>query len=174
MRRTLVTVLSLAALLVLAGVASAAAADLKIGVLDVEYVVLKSNKGQAAKKKLQRTFERKQKELDKKQDALLELKEQLENPSDLESQEKRKRTLMEYQQGVLKLQEEFVKNQQDLAKKEMELMKPILAQLEEVLGQVAKARDLDIVMNRSQQGVIFAKPSFDLTEEVLEKLNKAK
>ena len=66
MRRTLVTVLSLAALLVLAGVASAAAADLKIGVLDVEYVVLKSNKGQAAKKKLQRTFERKQKELDKK------------------------------------------------------------------------------------------------------------
>lgn len=151
----------------------AAAKDLKIGVVDVEYVVIKSKKGKAAKKKLKSIFDKKQKDLNSKQERLLELKKKLENPSDMQSPDKRKKDLMEYQQGVLKLQEEFVKSQQELAKKEMDLMKPILATLEKVLTEHAKAGDYDMILTRSQHGVVFAKPALDITEEILKKMDGA-
>ena len=144
----------------------------KIAVVDVEYVVLKSKKGQSAKNKLKKTFDKKQKELDERQEVLLKLKGQLENPSEMETPERRKKTLMEYQQGLLKLQEDFVKNQQELAQKEMELMKPILKDLEGVMTKLAEDGGYDLIMNRSQQGVIFAKPAYDVTEKVLEALDK--
>jgi outer membrane protein len=149
------------------------AADAKIAVIDVEYVVLKSKKGQSAKRKLKALYEKKQKELDAKQNALLELKEKLENPSSIETAESRRKSLMEYQQGVMQLQEDFVENQQALGKKEMELMKPILESLEKVLNDFAAAGDYDLIMNRSQQGVIFAKPSFDVTERILKSLDES-
>ncbi len=169
MRHLLIT--SLVSLIALAAPAALAEGP-KIAVVDVEYVVLTSKKGKNAKSKLKKIFDKKQKQLDKRQTELLELKKQLENPSELDTQERRKKMAMEYQQGLLKLQEDFVKNQQDLAKKEMELMKPILKDLEAVLTKIADDGSYDIIMNRSQQGVIFAKPGFDVTEKVLEALNK--
>jgi outer membrane protein len=166
--------LALGIVVSLALVALPALADgLKVGVVDVEYVIIKSGKGKAAKKKLKGIFDRKQKDLNAKQERLLELKKKLETPSDLESPDKRKKNLMEYQQGVLALQEEFVKSQQDLAKKEMELMKPILATLEKVLTEFAKAGNYDMILTRSQHGVVFAKPALDITEEILKKMDGA-
>ena len=169
-----IKLLALALIAVLLSAPAALAADIKLAVVDVEYVILTSKKGKKAKKKLKKLFEKKQKVLDKKQTELLELKKVIENPSDLDTAERRKKAVMEYQQGVLALQEEFVKNQQDLAKKEVELMKPILKSLEGVMAKVAKDKDLDLIMNRNQNGVIFAKPAFDLTDEVLGLLDKAK
>ena len=163
---------ALVALLILASPASAAAKDLKVGVVDVEFVILKSKKGQAAKKKLKRIFDKKQKELNAKQEHLLSLKKQLENPSDMASPDKRKKMLIDYQQGVLKLQEDFVKHQQELAKKEMELMKPILKVLEKVLTDFAKEGDFDMVITRSQHGVVFAEPDLDITKDILARMDK--
>lgn len=163
--------LALSAVVPLALAPLARAAEIKVAVVDVEYVILKCKKGQAAKSKLKSLFEKKQAELDQQQEELLELKKKLENPSAMETQDARRKSLMEYQQGVLKLQEDFVKNQQELAKKEMELMKPILKTLEEVLGGLAEKGEYDLIMNRSQQGVIFAKPAFDVTERVLKSMD---
>lgn len=159
--------------LMLMGAASASAAELKVGVVDVEYVIIKSKSGKAAKKKLKKIFEKRQKELDKKQEDLLELKKKIENPSDLDSPDRRRKLVQEYQQGLLQLQEAFVKHQQELAKKEMELMKPILKKLESVLTEYAQGNDYDMLLTRSQNGVIFAKPAFDVTEDVLKKFDGA-
>lgn len=159
------------AALVFAIPTTASAADLKIGVVDVEFVILKSKKGQSAKKKLKRIFTKKQKELNKQQESLLAMKKQLENPSGVTTPEKRKKTLVAYQQGVLKLQEAFVKHQQNLQKKEVQLMKPILKKLETVLTEYAKAGGYDLVITRSQHGVVFAKPKYDITKAVLTKMD---
>ncbi len=149
----------------------ASAGTLKIGVVDVEYVILKSKNGQKAKKKLKRIFGKKQKELNKQQEELLALKKQLENPSGVTTPDKRKKMLINYQQGVLKLQESFVKHQQSLAKKEVELMKPILKKLESVLTAHAKAGGYDLLLTRSQHGVVFAKPTYDITKAILAKMD---
>lgn len=169
MRKLLV--FSLVAAICCLTASSALAANLKIGVVDIEYVILKSKKGKAAKKKLKRIFDKKQKQLNTDQEKLLKLKEQIENTSDVTTAEKRKKLIVEYQQGVLKLQEAFVKHQQELAKKEVQLMKPIIKRLEQVLTEYAKAGGYDLILVRSQHGVVFAKPSFDITEDILTKVN---
>jgi outer membrane protein len=173
-RKSNLVVLSLVMLLALpaaAGVNDALAAELKIGVVDVEYIIHTSTKGKAAKSKLKKLFEDKQKQLDAEQKKLLELKKEIEEQSEMATPEKRKAKVLEYQQGLLKLQELYLKNQQELAKKEVELMKPILTSLEKILTEFAKDGQYDIIMNRSEQGVLFTKPDHDLTKQVLEKLN---
>lgn len=59
----------------------AEAKELKVGVVDVEYVVHNSAKGKAAKAKLQKEFESRQKKLDTEQKRLLEIKKELEGMS---------------------------------------------------------------------------------------------
>ena len=170
MRKSILVVLTLVMFLALPA-AGALAAELKVGVVDVEYIIHTSAKGKAAKGKLKKMFEDKQKELDGEQKKLLELKKEIEEQSEMATPEKRKAKVLEYQQGLLKLQEIYMKNQQELAKKEVELMKPILASLETILTDLAKEGDYDLIMNRSEQGVLFTKPEHDVTKQVLEKLN---
>lgn len=150
---------------------TAHADDLKVGVVDVEFVIHTSKQGKAAKARLKKLFEDKQKELDKEQKKLLDLKKEIETQSDMATPEKRKAKVLEYQQGLLALQELYLKNQQELQKKEVELMKPILKSLEEVLTKFAAEGAYDLIMNRSEQGVLFTKKDHDLTEQVLAKLN---
>lgn len=169
MRRALITVLALT--LIMSFVGSAFAADMKIGVVDVEYVILKSKAGKAAKDKLKKLFDKKQKELDTQQKALLEMKTKLENPPAMMKDDAKKEMLRDYQEGLMKLQEEYLKNQQELAKKEQELMKPILKDLEGVLTKMAEDGGYDMIVNRSQQGVLWSKPDHDITEDVIKKLD---
>lgn len=49
-------------------------------------------------------------------------------------------------------------------------MKPILKSLEEALNKMAKDGSYDLIMNRSEQGVLFAAPDFDLTQQALSAL----
>lgn len=170
MRRSVLVLMTLLAFLALP-VASAMADDLKVGVVDVEFIIHTSNKGKAAKAKLKKLFDDKQKELDGAQKKLLDLKKDIEAQADMATPEKRKAKVLEYQQGLLSLQELYLKNQQDLAKKEVELMKPILKSLEEILTGVAKDGKYDLIMNRSEQGVLFTTPEHDLTKSILDKLN---
>ena len=151
--------------------AQAAAQGPNIGVVDVEFVILNSKTGKAAKSKLKKLFDKRQSDLDTKQDELLALKKKIESPSAMETDEGRKKKVLEYQQGVMLLQEDFMKSQQELAKQEVKLMKPILEKLESVLGDLAADGEFDIIMNRSQQGVIFAKPAFDVTDRVLKSMD---
>ena len=171
MQKSIITTLATLLTLVFMLAPQAMAKNIKIGIVDVEYCILKSKQGEKAKKKLKKIFEKKQKKLDKKQKKLTELKAKIENSGDMATAEKRKAMIGEYQNGVMKLQEEFVKHQQELAQKELELMKPILKDLEDVMRNIADKKQLDIIMNRSDKGVIYAKPEFDITEAVLKALD---
>lgn len=170
MRKALLTFVALAVFLALPA-ATALAADLKIGVVDVEFIIQTSKKGKAAKARLKKMVEENQKQLDGAQTKLLDLKKTIESGTDMETPEKKRAKVVEYQQGLLKLQELFMTKQQELAKKEIELMKPILKSLEEILTAMAKDGNYDLIMNRSEQGVLFTKQDFDITQKVLDKLN---
>ena len=79
--------------------------------------------------------------------------------------------VQDYQAGLAKLQEQLMKNQKELAAKEQDLMKPIFKKLKDVLDAHAKAAGLDLILARSQHGVLFAKEAMNVTEAVLKKMN---
>ena len=167
------TIILLALTFLFVGV-PAASAKLKVGVVDIEYVILKSKAGKKAKQRLKAFFGKKQKDLNKQQEDLMKMKKRLENPSAVDTPERRKKTLVTYQQGLAKLQETFVKHQQDLAKRERKMMKPIFKKLENVLNGIATKGGFDLILARSQYGVVFRKPSLDVTDKVLKALDAAK
>ena len=164
MRNAVIALLAFALCLV-----STNALALKVGVVDVEFVVMNSSKGKAAKKRLKKIFDKKQKALDKKQKALLQLKEKIENPSSVVTREARQKMFQEYQAGLGKLQQELMANQKELAAKEQELMKPIFKKLKDVLNKFAGEAGLDLILNQST--VLFGKKTMDVTKEVLSKMN---
>lgn len=165
------TTLFLSFLMLFALTTTSSARDLKIGVVDVEYIIHASKKGKAAKASLERLVKSKQKTFDAEQKKLLDLKTKIERQSEMASEEKRRQLVTEYQQSLVQLQEKYVQNQQDLAKKEVDLMKPILKSLEKVLTDFAKDGKYDLIMNRSEQGVLFTHPNHDITKAVLAKLD---
>ena len=148
------------------------ASALKVGVVDLQVVIVKSKKGKAAKKRLKKIFDKKQKALDKKQKAILEMKKVLENPSAIDSPERRRKALVEYQSSLAGLQEAFVKNQQELVKKEEQLMKPIFKKLGKILEAYSTKNGYDLVLARSQHGVVFSKPALDITKAILKKMDQ--
>lgn len=178
-RKSNTFLMALTALLVLPflGLSSAQTARAegpKIGVVDIEYVIHASKKGKAAKAQLKTLFDKKQKALDADQKKLLAVKDKIENQSEMLSQDKKRALAMEYQQGLVQLQEVYMNNQKELAKKEVELMKPILKVLETVLTDLAASDSYDIIMNRSEQGVLFTTAKHDITEKVLSTLDAKK
>ena len=166
MRNAVIALMALAFCLI-----SSNALALKVGVVDIEFVVVSSDKGKAAKKRLKSIFDKKQKALNAEQEALLSLKGKIENPSSVVTPEARRKMFQEYQTKLAKLQEELMKNQKELATKEQELMKPIFKKLKEVLDKYAAAAGLDLILARSQHGVLFSKDAMNITKAVLKKMN---
>ena len=57
-------------------------------------------------------------------------------------------------------------------KRREELMKPIDARVNDAIYKVAEARGLDIVFDTVGGNVVYAKPGLDITDQVLEELEK--
>jgi len=152
----------------------AMAAGPVIAVIDVERVVATSKPGQAMQKKLKKILEKKQKTLNKRQEEFAAKQEQLTRQANVMSQEQKRKVAEQLQQEYMALQEDFMKQQQELAKMELELLQPVFKKLEAILAQIAEKRSLDMILGKGQQGVLWSKPDYDITDEALKALNAAK
>ncbi len=164
MKRTLTSGLA-AVLLALTLTAPAAAADFKMGVIDVQFILNTSKRGQEAKRLL--TEER-----DFRMQKLRERKETLDkNIADLD---KRRAALSP--EAFRKEQEKLLADQQQfgamlqevqggLAQKEQELTRDIVEDVQQLVEQIAKKEGLDMVVEKS--AVVYTLPKYDLTERVM-------
>lgn len=73
-----------------------------------------------------------------------------------------------YQQFV----NEIVAPTGKFAQRRMELLKPIYDKINGILDQIGKEGDYDFIFDVDIPAVVFAKPEYDLTDRVLEELNK--
>lgn len=99
------------------------------------------------------------------------LQERLQRDASVMSEEERRRLqqqveqkLQEYQFVVSRLQQQ----QQELRQEVINRFRP---SLEKAVNELLEEHNIDILLDR--QAVAFAKPEFDLTQAVAEKLNKA-
>ena len=166
-----VRALIVASLLLFAPLAMASGPN--IAVLDVERVVVTSNAGKAMQKKLKKMLDRKQKSLNKRQEEFGKKQEQMARQAAMMTPEKKRQVMEELQAEYMQLQEDFMKQQQELAKMELDLLQPVFKQLEGVLAKIAEEKSLDMIFGKGQQGVLWSKPTYDITELALKRLNAA-
>lgn len=150
---------------VLAG--SMALAESKVGYVDMQKAVQATTSGKKAKTDLETEFNKRKKELDKKKADIEKMGQDLEKKKAVLSEEVLGKKQMELQEEMMKFQKVVGENQLEIQKKEKELTLPILEKMRKVIEKVAQEKQFSIVLERTEQNVLFAQKDADLTEDVI-------
>ncbi len=105
------------------------------------------------------------------------LVKEIENQSLLLSPEKKAEKEKNAQQLGLQIEQykyDKLGPQGELYKKNMELTQPLYDKIDQIIQKVGEAEDYDYILDVVQGVVLFSKPQYDITNRVIEELNKVK
>jgi outer membrane protein len=149
---------------------TAALADTKIAVVDLQRALEETEDGKKAKSKLKSDFDKKQKELDEKQEDLKKMKEDLDKKLPLMKPEAAQAEQKKFQDRFVELQQIYARLQKDLATREQEATGGIFRKLQNVVGQISEKNGFDAVLEKNS-AVVWAKSALDITNEVIRQYN---
>jgi len=165
----------LSAALIVLPLALGHAADLKIAHVDSKLIFDKYSETKKAQKEYDKQVQKWEQDVADKQKELMEMKERLEKQSLMLSDEKKKdlqadilKRETEYRQFVEKV---YGKNGELLNKNE-EFSGPIIQKIKKTVQDVANQEGYDLVLDRAAGAVVFWKKDNDLTQKVIDILNK--
>jgi outer membrane protein len=164
--------MKVAVLLVLAslGLSRVAEAKENLGYVNLQRAILEVDEGKRAKESLKKTFEKKQADLQKKEQELKTLKDQLEKSSTSDDPATRQKRI-EFQNKLLDLQQVFVKEQQELQQLEQKELSAITQKMRKIIDDIGKQGDYTLILEIQDSRLLYAKAHLDLTNEVIRKYN---
>lgn len=155
----------------LALISTVAHAEFKAAYVDIQRAVQEVDEGKAAKARLQKMADEKQKAFEKEQNQL---------KAELEAYTRQKAAMDdkvaaqkegELQKKMFEFQQRAEKLRTELAESERKELGTIFPKLETLLGQIAQREGLTMVFDRSSSGLAWAPPSLDLTNELIRMYN---
>jgi outer membrane protein len=147
------------------------AEDLKIGYVDMQRALYETEDGRKAKAQLKKVFDQKQKELDEQQENFKKKKEDFDKKRSILSPDKVREKETELAQDFEKVQQSYLRHQKDLQEKEGEVTQKIFERMNRIIGKIAQTENFTMIFDRTQAGLIFAKPHLDLTNELIRRYN---
>lgn len=153
---------------------SAFAAEVKIGFIDMQRAIQDTAAGKKAKKELETEFNKKKKELEKKEADIKKMHEDFEKRSMAMNEEARMKRQQEIRAEMGKYQESAGKAQMDIQKRERDLTQPIVTKLRSIIDEIAKKEDFTVILERSENSVMWAKKEIDLTDRVIKAYDSKK
>jgi outer membrane protein len=153
-------------------VPAAAAADLKIGFVDLRKAVFSSKEGKAAQEHYAKMEEAKEGTLRPRQDELRKLEEEYEKQKFVLSPE----ALQDRRFEIIKMRRDLERDlreaEDDLQIRQLQLLQPIQKKVAKVVEQVGKDNGYTMIVDKSAQGLLFYQDGNDITELVVQKLNQ--
>jgi outer membrane protein len=146
---------------------TARAADIKIGFIDMQKAIQETSAGKKAKKELEDEFNKKKKDLEKREADIKKMGEDFEKKSMAMNEDARMKKQGEIQNQMRQYQEIAGKSQLEIQKRERDLTAPIVNKLRSIIEDIAKKEDFTMILERSEQSVMWAKKDTDLTERVI-------
>jgi len=151
----------------LAVVAGAARADVKIGYVNAARLLDESPQADAVSRRLKQEFSGKEKELRSKQDELKKMQDRMTRDGAVMSEAEHTKLdhdILSLQRDVQRRSDEF---REDLNLRKNEEMNKLLAVIQQAIADIGKQQKYDLIV---YEGVAYAGSSIDLTDEVLDKL----
>ena len=167
MKRIICTALSLA---VLAGSGMAAAAELKVGYVDLQEALNSADAGKKAKEVFKGEVDRLQKEIDKQQEELKKMNAELENI--LLSDDTRAKKEKEYQEKLKGFKRFYQDSQEKLQEKDAQLTRKIIVGLREVIIKLGEEKGYTFILERGEGNLLYASKAIDLTPDVVKRFNE--
>ncbi len=163
-----------ATLLAILCVPSLAAADVKIGYVDLQRALNESAAGKKAKDDFRGRVERLENQLKGKKEELDKLKSDLETKGTVMADAQRKKLETEFEQKRLDLKRRFEDSQQELQKKDQELTGKIIQDLQGFIKEVGDRDGYTLILELGSSPVLYYKKSSDITDDVLSVYNGRK
>lgn len=154
--------------LLIFGIVSVAQAEPKIGFVNIAEIMEQSPQAEAARKALEREFSSRDKQLTGSRDAVLKLEEKLKNDGSIMSEANR----LELERDILSKKRDYNRMRDELREdfniRRNEELGSLQKKVFETIQTIAKNESYDLVLT---QPVLYASPSVDITQRVLQQLN---
>ena len=132
--------------------------------------MVETDQGRRAKNQLKTLFQKRQEDLDGRQQALRRMSEEIEQQRNSLPRADLQRRMEEYQRQFVELQQNYVDYQQELARREAELTKSIYVNLENVIRQLGRDENMTAIFE--QAGVVWNPQNLDLTDRIVQAYNR--
>lgn len=169
MKKTGLFFISMLALTLLSDVA--VAEQYRIAFVNATRVFEESPQYQAAKKRLETEFTRREKELLSNQKQLKQLEEKLQRDGAVMSESEVKRLERDILSRSRKLKNAQTEFREDLNLRQNEEFRKLRTQIREVIQEVGKAEKIDLIVS---DGVVYYSKQIDISDLVLKKLRRLK
>lgn len=128
--------------------------------------------GKKAKEKLEKEAEEKRKIIAKREKELQKLTSQFEKKALVMSNDKKVKEQQKIQKKMMEYRQLVQQSEMSMQKRQMELTKPIIESMRDVVEEIAKKKDFDLVYEKNQGAVLFAKDQVNVTNDVIKRYNE--
>jgi len=161
--------LLLIVLLTVVAVPTAMAADaMKIGYVDLQKALNLSAAGKAAKEKMKAKFKDYDADVQKRQEELKKLKDDLEKQALLLSAEARAAKERDYQQKVKDYQRLTKDIQEELQQTDADYTRKILEEIFKVVQQIGKQDGYTMILEKTESSILYASDGIDMTDRLIQ------
>lgn len=170
MKKFIVTLVSVVFL------AAAAQAELKMGYVNSDQILLEFEESVDAMSKLEAENKRLQEDFQKMQTRFVELSQEFEKKKFVSTDSWKTQKQKELESLSIEIQNYQMEKfgpQGEIYKKESEYLGPVLEKINLILKKVGEEGNYDFIMDASKGGIVFAIPKHDLTNTVLYELRKS-
>lgn len=156
--------LGVVALVLVALAAPVGAAEVKIGIVDVQEVIFNSAEGKRAQETLKRKGEELGRDLERRQSELKRQIEEFQKQAAVMKEDARKKKEEEFGRKEMELRQKIGASQQEMAKLEEKELKPLYEKFARVIEQVSKDGKYTVIFDKRM--VVGFDPAVDITDKV--------
>ncbi len=141
-----------------------------IATVDLKKIVDESKAAKAAEEEVKRIQQKYVAETKSQEDALKKNEEQLKNQQKAMSQEAFAKKVQEFRLKLMTSQREVLKKRKILETAYIKALELVRNETIKIIAEIAKEKNVDVIIAKGQ--LLFAKENYDISNEVLARLNK--
>ncbi|WP_323752705.1 OmpH family outer membrane protein [Marinobacter sp.] len=147
-----------------------AAAETRVGVVDLRQALFASNNAQAFTKQLQKDFAADENKVREVQEAARKLKDRLEKDGAMMNDSERTKLAAEFQEKVQEFSALKQRLDSTVAQRKQQFLEAARPEVDAAVKELVDEHDLDLIL--PSEAVVHVKPEMNLTPQLLEKLNR--
>jgi outer membrane protein len=147
-----------------------AIADTRIGVVDLRQALFASNSAKTFSEKLQQDFAGDEVEVRETQEKARAMQDRLQKDGAMMNDSEREKLAGEFQQTVQQFNVMKQRLDTTVSQRKQEFLEAARPQVDVAVKELLDENDLDLIL--PSEAVVYVKPDLNLTEQLLEKLNR--
>lgn len=165
---------ALAMLLVLSAWPVLADEPIKVGIINPQKILENTKTGKMATTGLEAFVKERQEIINKEEDTITKLKDQLEKQGAVLSPKVREEKQGELERRVGEYQKKVGEMTREVQKQRAQVLKEFNERMEKVVAKIAEKEGISLVLDGNSEGgaVVYAKDSLDLTDKVIKEYDK--